>query len=243
VALNQITSNYPAKQRYWGTIAKNYNQWRLGSPARRFIWGREFRMLEEIVRDQIAEGSTILDAPTGTGRFLPLFESLGHKVAGLDISADMLKVQNSSSRSRNVVLLQGDCERLPFRDGTFDYIVSLRFLGHVPPNVRIRVLQEFKRVALKGMIVGFPVLNSSLTKLKFEMGNLRYKLKNGRPRPWWPASPQSLAEELERSSLKITRQVNLLGPFSQIVFMHLTQADSLTVPANTVSRQVHLASV
>ena len=240
--MNQITSNYPAKQRYWGSIAREYNQWRLGSPARRFIWGREFRLLERIVREQIEEGSTILDAPTGTGRFLSLFENLGHKAAGIDISADMLKAQNNLSRTHNALLLRGDCEKLPFGNGSFDYIFSLRFLGHVPPEVRVRVLQEFKRVARKGMIVGYPVLNSSFTRVKFELGNLRYKLKNGRPRPWWPASPQSLAEELERSSLKITREVSLLGPFSQIVFLHLTEADSCTFPAKTAARQVHLAS-
>lgn len=239
--MNQSTSNYPAKQRYWGSIAKDYNHWRLGSPLRRFIWKREFRVLERIVRELIEERATILDAPTGTGRFVPLFESLGHKVTGMDISSDMLREHSSQSKAGSALLLQGDCEKLPFRDGDFDYIVSLRFLGHVPPETRVRVLQEFNRVASKGIIVGFPVLNS-FTRFKFELGNLRHKLKHGRPRPWWPASAQSLAQELEQAGLTIAHETKLLGPFSQIVFLHLTQADPRQFPAKTMSRQVHLLS-
>ena len=238
--MNQVTSNYPAKHRYWGATAKDYNQWRLASPIRRFIWGREFRILERIMRKQVGEHSTILDAPTGTGRFLPLFETLGYTVTGVDISIDMLKVQ-SSSPNAGVPLAQADCEHLPFQNGAFDYVVSLRFLGHVPPEIRVRVLQEFKRVSSKGIVVGFPVLNP-FTKLKFDLGNLRYKVKNGRSRPWWPASPQSLSNELDVAGLKIAHEVKLLGPFSQIAFLHLTPDDACRFPAKTVDRQVHLAS-
>lgn len=192
------------------------------------------------MRKQVGEHSTILDAPTGTGRFFPLLKDLGHTVTGIDISIDMLKAQGSSP-SADAPLAQADCEHLPFRNGAFDYVFSLRFLGHVPPEIRVRVLQEFKRVSSKGIVVGFPILNS-FTKFKFDLGNLRYRLKNGRPRPWWPASPQSLSRELDVAGLKIAQGVKLLGPFSQIVFLHLTPDDTWRFPAKTADRQVHLAS-
>ena len=238
--MNQTTSNYPAKQRYWGDIAKDYEQWRLASPIRRFVWGREFRLLEGIMRQLVGEHSTILDAPTGTGRFLPLFKNLGFEATGIDISIDMLKVQTRAPGA-TIPLAQADCEYLPFRDCAFDYVISLRFLGHLPPAIRVRVLQEFKRISSKGIVVGFPVLNS-FTKLKFDLGNLRYQLANGKTRPWWPASPQSLSKELDIAGLKISQETKLLGPFSQIAFLHLTPEDACRLPSKTSDRQAHLAS-
>lgn len=240
--MKQVVTNYPAKQRYWGTIASDYNRWRLSSPLRRYMWKREFHTLGNIVLEQIRPNSTILDAPTGTGRFVPLLRDLGHQVTGIDISLDMLKMQPLQPGQVRGSLVRGDCEALPFGDGVFDYVVSLRFLGHVPPELRSSVLLEFKRVASKGMIVGFPVVHS-FTKLKFEMGNLRYRLVKGEQRCWWPATPRSLPRELEGAGLKIAHATNLLGPFSQIVFLHLIPGDSSKSPVKSMGGQVHLASV
>lgn len=238
--MNQPTSSYPAKGRYCGTIAQNYEHSRLSSPLRRLIWEREFRLIERIMEEQTWRHSTILDSPTGTGRFLPLFERLGHTVIGVDISTDMLKSHRLSAGAGSF-LARADCEFLPFPDDAFDYVSSLRFLGHVPPDVRVRILREFKRVSNKGIIVGFPILNS-FTKVKFDLGKLHYKLKNGRPWAWWPASSQSLSQELDTAGLKIAHQVKLLGPFSQISFLYLTSDDRSGLPVTTASKQIHLAS-
>lgn len=205
------------------------------------MWRREFYLLEKMVREQMKANSTVLDAPTGTGRFVPLLSELGHRVTGMDISLDMLKMHPLSGGENRRCLVQGDCESLPFRDNEFDYVVSLRFLGHVPPDSRANVLLEFKRVARRGIIVGFPVVQS-FTKVKFEMGNLRYRLANGRPRCWWPATPSSLPRELESVGLEVAHSSKLLGPFSQIVFLHLTLGDRYRSPAKKIGRQVNLAS-
>lgn len=236
------TSNYPAKQRYWGAVAAHYDDRNSGTPIQRLIAAREFTLLEKIVKTQVPDNSKILDAPTGTGRFLPLLRNLGHRVTGIDISSDMLKRQNELLRNGGVNLVRGDCEAMPFEDGAFNYVVSVRFMGHIPPATRGRVLREFKRVANRGVILGFPVLNP-YTKLKFAIGNARYRRKEGRPRPWWPATPLTLAKELETAGLRIVHNERLLGPFSQIVMLCLEPADSRTYPFTVASRNVHLAAV
>ncbi|HZT71131.1 MAG TPA: class I SAM-dependent methyltransferase [Terriglobia bacterium] len=240
--MSATLGHYPAKQRYWGAVARDYNRWRLSSPLRRYIWEREFRVLERIAREQLCPHSTILDAPTGTGRIVPLFRSLGHKVTGVDISLDMLRMQFSQLGNLSCGLVRGDCEVLPFADGAFDYVISLRFMGHVPPEVRSRVLQEFKRVARKGLIVAFPVVQS-ITKLKFKLGNLRYRLVNGKPRCWWPATPSSLPSELNTAGLRVANELKLLGPFSQIVFLHLTAVEPRHASAHAFGHPAHMASV
>ncbi len=240
--MNERTSNYPAKQRYWGAIAERYDDRNSGTPIRRLIAAREFSLLEKIVKTQVPRNSRILDAPTGTGRFLPLLRDFGHRVTGIDISSDMLKHQNELLRNGGASLVRGDCEVMPFESGAFDYVVSVRFMGHIPPTTRARVLREFKRVAKRGMILGFPVLNP-YTRLKFEIGNARYRHREGRPRPWWPATPDSLAEELKSAELRVVYDEKLLGPFSQIVMLYLEPADFRTHPFAEASRSAQLTPV
>lgn len=242
VALNVQTTNYPAKKRYWGSVAENYDHVTTGSPLRQFLGGREFSLLARIASEHMESNSTVLDAPTGTGRFLPLLQSLGHNVTGIDISPDMLRLQNSRHTRSGTLLVRGDCETLPFKDNSFDYVVSFRFMGHVPPPVRIGVLQEFKRIARKGLVVGYPVLNP-LTRIKFALGNIRYRLEHGQPRTWWPATSVSMHRELDMAGLKITRQVRLLGAFSQIVFLYLTPRESGGVKNNTAQDDTHFVFV
>lgn len=238
--MSQTTSAYPAKRRYCGKVARRYEHSRLASPRRRLIWEREFQLVERILKEHVRGHSAILDAPTGTGRFVSLFERLGHTVTGVDISIDMLKLHPLSAVA-GPSLARSDCEFLPFRDGIFDYVFSLRFLGQVPPSVRVRILREFKRVSSQGIIVGFPVLNA-FTKLKFDLGNLYCKLKNGRPWPWWPASSRSLPQELDAAGLRVAHEMRLLGPFSQIALLYLTSNDSCQFTARTANQPIHLAS-
>lgn len=62
-----------------------------------------------------------LDVGCGTGVHLPLLESLGWSVVGVDVSADQLRLAHS--RSGQVVL--GDACDLPFAPGVFHRVVSV----------------------------------------------------------------------------------------------------------------------
>lgn len=66
-------------------------------------------------------GWRVLDLATGTGDFA--FETalrVPARVTGVDLSVPMLRVGLRKRGGRAVVLLCGDAEALPFRDGTFD---------------------------------------------------------------------------------------------------------------------------
>ena len=212
--------NFHNNREYEGDRATTYDERRAG----RLEWSREFTLVNRIFGTWLKGNSTILDAPTGTGRFLPVLRHLGYHVTGMDISRDMLQVAEDRAKSSAANLVHGDCEFLPFRDNSFDYVLSLRFMGHLPPKTRIKVLQEFKRVSKKGLVVGFPVLNP-LTFLLFRLGNIRHTLRTGEKRPWWPASPRSLAGELAQAGLRISGKWWLLRPLWQIAFLYLTHSE------------------
>ena len=86
----------------------------------------------------------ILDLPVGTGRLVPALSAAGHEVVGGDVSPEML----AAARERGAAaLVLANASRLPFPDGAFGGLCSIRFLFHLDGREeRIRVLRELGRV-------------------------------------------------------------------------------------------------
>jgi demethylmenaquinone methyltransferase/2-methoxy-6-polyprenyl-1,4-benzoquinol methylase len=102
-------------------------------------------------RDAVLEGGerTVLDLGTGTGKFLRQFLEKGtwQAVVGLDFSAGMLEVARRTLPG-SVSLLRGDFEALPFKEASFDLVISaftLRSVGDMP-----RFLKGVRAVLKKG---------------------------------------------------------------------------------------------
>jgi 2-polyprenyl-3-methyl-5-hydroxy-6-metoxy-1,4-benzoquinol methylase len=97
---------------------------------------------------------SVLDAGTGFGRIARALALLGARVHGVDISMDMIELARSNNEdlSESIISLQrGDIERLPFRNESFDAVVCMETLMHVPdPRTAIK---ELSRVARPGGIV------------------------------------------------------------------------------------------
>ena len=73
-------------------------------------------------------GMRVLDVATGTGLLARAASRLGGQVVGLDPSAGMLSHHNDRRRAQ---LSRGIAERLPFRDGSFDFLTMGYALRHV----------------------------------------------------------------------------------------------------------------
>jgi ubiquinone/menaquinone biosynthesis C-methylase UbiE len=114
------------------------NQWR---------WRR---LIARLLGDVAPVRGFVLDLPCGTGRLASLFADLAIDGVGADLSTEMLSVARGKLHAR---LLVGDAERLPFRDDSFDGIVSLRFMSHPPAAERARILGEMARVARRFVLV------------------------------------------------------------------------------------------
>jgi ubiquinone/menaquinone biosynthesis C-methylase UbiE len=95
-------------------------------------------------REWLARGATglTLDIGCGTGRNLPLYKE--QRVIGLDPSIDALRA--ARKRSPRTPLVRASAEALPFRDATFDTVVSGLVFCSVPDAKK--GLSEVKR-ALK----------------------------------------------------------------------------------------------
>lgn len=102
----------------------------------------------------VAEGATVLDVACGTGESACfLSDTLGARPVGLDAAESMIERARRKARARDlsVRLLRGDAHRLPFREGTFDAVISECTLSLLKKE---RVLKEMVRVARRGRCVG-----------------------------------------------------------------------------------------
>ncbi len=104
--------------------------------------------LQEILKNKTdAPSVAILDIGCGTGQLLSKL-ALKYKTAkliGIDLTPAMLKIAKQKLKPyKNIQLQEASVEKLPFKDKSFDYVLTTEAFHHFPdPN---KALQEMKRV-------------------------------------------------------------------------------------------------
>lgn len=94
-------------------------------------------------------GSTLLDVATGSADLPQAARTLGATVVGLDRHAETLRV---AAEWTDVPLVRGDALRLPFADGSVDFVTANLFLHHLDHDVAVAALREMRRVARWGVV-------------------------------------------------------------------------------------------
>jgi SAM-dependent methyltransferase len=77
-------------------------------------------------------GKLVLDAGVGAGRFTDTLTRWGAKVVGIDLSYAVEAAHENFGHRPNALICQADIGKLPFRPGTFDFIISIGVLHHTP---------------------------------------------------------------------------------------------------------------
>ena len=153
---------YHARGQYFGDVARGYDAARQRSVYDRWKWRREHAAVARALA-AISPVGRILDLPTGTGRFLGQLAARASNglTVGADISPDMLGLAHQRLGALSAVaipaLVAAEAERLPFGDGSFDIVVSIRFFQHLPVNTVAPLLRELCRVSQRGVLVQVPL--------------------------------------------------------------------------------------
>ena len=90
-----------------------------------------FRHKTGLTPEQV-RGKLVLDAGVGAGRFTDVLVKWGARVVGIDLSYAVEAAQENFASLSQVLICQADIAKLPFREGTFDYIISIGVLHHTP---------------------------------------------------------------------------------------------------------------
>ncbi len=80
--------------------------------------------------------------------------------------------------------VEASAAELPFEDASFDVVLSLEMLEHIPPDARRKVLSEMFRVLRPGgrMVVSFPA-DAPARELDLKL-NAAYRARYGNDHPW-----------------------------------------------------------
>jgi len=128
--------------------ASVYDSW-FETKAGMFADKREKALIKSALR---GIKTTVLEAGSGTGRYLEFLSELGLDAKGIEISPDMVKIADSKEKIRGKTL-EGNAESLPFKDNEFEavlFMTSLEFISDKKAAVK-----EALRVAEKKVIICF----------------------------------------------------------------------------------------
>jgi len=125
---------------------KRYRHW-----DQRWLSRREENLVQRLFA-RYDLGGSILDVPVGYGRFQELLARFG-PVQALDFNYYAVLYQHTRlGLARGSV--NGRAEALPYKDGSFEVVFSIRLLQHIHKrDQRVAILKEFKRVSRRWVIV------------------------------------------------------------------------------------------
>lgn len=86
----------------------------------------------------------ILDVGCGHGYIHPMLRSFGYDITGVEVAADVLDLARQENPDNRYVAYDGN--RLPFEDKSFDLVLAICVMHHVPPLQWPNFIAEGRRV-------------------------------------------------------------------------------------------------
>ncbi len=119
-------------------------------PTRPHPWPESVEFIQSLAKD-----TKILDLGCGNGRNSIYIAAQDLEVVGVDFAVNMLKIAQNKKlalESQNSPeFLQADIMELPFKDQTFEAVLFIAALHHIPnESYRIRALEELYRCLKPG---------------------------------------------------------------------------------------------
>lgn len=149
------------RQWFKDLIDKKYSDWDI-SIALRYL-----PIVEDIGKNH-KKGEKILELGS---EITGITTYLKKQVTGLDTDFDY------SRRNKFLKPVKGSVIKIPFTDRSFEYVVSVDMLEHIPPELRKKAIEEMTRVTKKKLYLAFPCGERS-AKIDREL-NRYYKKKHG----------------------------------------------------------------
>jgi len=113
-------------------------------------WLRYFPTVRILRSSATAHSFRVLDVGCGNG---DLATFLGRPIVGVDLTFTKSEIQRAVPHLSRI---RASATSLPFRDRSFDCVVSMDMLEHIPAKERSRAVRELFRVAGRLIIIGCP---------------------------------------------------------------------------------------
>lgn len=148
--------------------------------------------------EPFAEGNLVLDLGCGTGYGTHELSTKAYESVGIDIWKNGIRHCHREYGKKNSFLVASG-NSLPFKNDSFDLVVSFQVIEHIHPNAVLNYLEEIERILKYGGILIVSTPNKRLRLLPFQ-------------KPWNPDHKREYdAEELERLLKSVFKKVKILG--------------------------------
>ncbi|MCC6586739.1 MAG: methyltransferase domain-containing protein [Bryobacterales bacterium] len=182
----------------------------IANSEERFWWYRGMRHIMFRLLDPIAARyENVLEAGCGTGYFSRVLEQrYGWRMFPLDLGYEGLEYARRYGLRR---LTQGDIQALPYRAGSFDALLSMDVVVHIPRGEERRPFREFHRVLRPGGLLAVRVAALDVLKSRHsEFVRERQRFTRGRLR--------QAVEAADFRVIRCTYANSLLMPVSLVKF-------------------------
>lgn len=141
---------------------EDYERKRYRGLDQKLVHAKEKRILQKIMKKIADNSSWVLDIPCGYGRFSSLLLEKSLFLVSCDLSFFMVKKAREKNEDMGLplgVVADGKLG-LPFKRGSFDLLLSMRFFHHLHQREeRKAVLEEFSRVTKEWLILSYYQIN------------------------------------------------------------------------------------
>jgi ubiquinone/menaquinone biosynthesis C-methylase UbiE len=136
---------------YHGDTASTYEALRVSDPK----WATEQEAMNRLL-SHLPRGSTLLDIPVGTGRFVEMYKTHGLAPTGADVSQDMMS--QAAARAEKVDLemsfRKADVTKLAEASRSFDTALCIRLFNWLDMTHMAAAVSELTRVSRGNVIIG-----------------------------------------------------------------------------------------
>lgn len=213
--MSTLPKNPLSNSEAWNQVAESYGEmadWVMTPFAKKAL---------EII--PVDKSSSVIDVACGTGILTCMLAGQVHDVQALDFSTDMLsdlKTKVNRREIKNVEIIHGDGQDLPFKDQSFDHALSLFGLMFFPD--RIQGFKELNRVLKPN---GLAVVSSwaSIDKSSL-MQATSAAIKSALPDA---PSPRAMSNTLENPEL-FKSEMEAAGLQSVTIFEHTVNLPEIT---------------
>lgn len=158
---------------------------------RRYVHQKQYESILNFVEPEIR----VLDAGCGEGVLAVLMAKKGAIVTACDISQPNIEKSKIYAREEGVDdridFLVADSENLPFKDNSFDLVVSSHVLEHLPNFDK--GLNEIMRITKKRSVVAIPTILNLCSFVQIGGSTFWLKRKKSLPALFWGALKTLLA--------------------------------------------------
>jgi len=132
----------------YGYVSNGAREYAIAEPPATAFNLNSIKLVLEVIGDCDLTGRRVLDVGCGRGgtvwTICNYFNAA--RITGIDISREAIAFNHATHRDPSVAFLEGDAERLPFADASFDAVINIES-SHSYPNIQSFYAEVYRVLA------------------------------------------------------------------------------------------------